>query len=124
MSAEGNTASVLDVIHSVVELLRPLDDRQRAYVLRGASGRLGELAGGADDWAGFDEALSRLSRREREVFRFLADAHSNAEIGAALCISAKTVESHRGRIFKKLDVHSLVDLVRLAARATAHTQHL
>ena len=48
---------------------------------------------------------------------FLADAHSNAEIAAALCISEKTVESHRGRIFKKLDVHSLVDLVRLAARA-------
>jgi DNA-binding NarL/FixJ family response regulator len=119
MAAEGNIGSVLDVIHSVVELLRPLDDRQRAYVLRGASGRLRELTAGADEWAGFDELLARLSKREREVFRFLADAHSNAEIGAALCISAKTVESHRCRIFKKLDVHSLVDLVRLAARTSA-----
>jgi DNA-binding CsgD family transcriptional regulator len=123
MSAEGHTGSVLDLIHSVVELLRPLDDRQRAYVLRGASGRLREVAVGGDELGGFDEALSRLSKREREVFRFLADAHSNVEIGAALCISAKTVESHRGRIFKKLDVHSLVELVRLAARATAPSPH-
>jgi len=120
MCTEGNAVSVLELIHSVVELLRPLDDRQRAYVLRGASGRLGQVAVVGDERTGFDEALARLSKREREVFGFLADAYSNAEIGAALCISEKTVESHRGRIFKKLDVHSLVELVRLAARATAH----
>ena len=123
MSAQRNTDLVLDVIRSVVELLRPLDIRQRAYVLRGASGRLGEVAGCADERVGFDVALSRLSKREREVFQFLADAHSNKEIGAALCISAKTVESHRGRIFKKLEVHSLVDLVRLAARAAPRSPH-
>ena len=124
MSSELCTGPVLELIHSVVELLRPLDVRQRAFVLRGASGRLGALAVVADDEpARFDEALARLSKREGEVFRFLAEGHSNAEIGAALCISAKTVESHRGRIFKKLDVHSLVELVRLAARGTIHASH-
>ena len=118
MHGEVQVDSVLELIRSVVELLRPLDRRQRAYVLRGAAGRLGsEHDGAADATSTWQEQLARLSKREREVFEFLADGHSNAEIGAALCISEKTVESHRGRIFKKLDLHSIVELVRLAARA-------
>jgi FixJ family two-component response regulator len=61
--------------------------------------------------------LQKLSRREREVFEFLVECHSNGEIAAALGISVKTVETHRERIMKKLEVHSLPKLIRLAAAA-------
>lgn len=60
--------------------------------------------------------LAALSTREREVFHLLVRGRRNAAIARELCISVKTVETHRCRIFDKLDVHCLADLVRLAAR--------
>ena len=59
-------------------------------------------------------ALEHLSPREIEVARLLADGKSNKEIASALNISVRTVETYRKRIMEKLDIHSLVDLVRLA----------
>ena len=60
--------------------------------------------------------LERLTNREREVFGFLVKGESNAEIGVRLGIAVRTVDTHRQRVLKKLDAHSIADLVRLAAR--------
>lgn len=57
-----------------------------------------------------------LSRRERDVFDLLVRGHNNAKISRLLGISTKTVETHRAHVLRKLDVHSLVDLIRFAAR--------
>jgi DNA-binding NarL/FixJ family response regulator len=61
-------------------------------------------------------AYDLLSPREREVFRMLVRGLSNVEVGRELCISVKTVESHREHILAKLGIHSIVELVRYAAR--------
>lgn len=60
--------------------------------------------------------LGMLSPREREIFRLLVRGLSNRQIADEFCLSTKTVETHRGHILKKLDMHSAVDLVRFAAR--------
>lgn len=60
-------------------------------------------------------ALDELSPREREVFDLVMRGLSNQSIGENLCISIKTVETHRSHINKKLDVHSTGQLIRLAA---------
>lgn len=65
------------------------------------------------------QPLQRLTRREREIFDLLLRGHSNEEIGARLFIARRTVETHRQRIMKKLASHSLVDLIRAAARQGA-----
>lgn len=57
-----------------------------------------------------------LTTREREVLRLIGLGHTNRAIAAALSISIKTVERHRTQIMAKLDVHNLVDLVRVAIR--------
>lgn len=57
-----------------------------------------------------------LSPREREIFDLLVRGHSNAMVAKELCISVKTVETHRAHILKKLHVHSMVELLRFAAR--------
>jgi two-component system response regulator NreC len=57
-----------------------------------------------------------LSQREKEVFDLLVRGFANDSIAQHLCISVKTVETHRAHILKKLGVHSMVDLVRFAAR--------
>ncbi len=59
---------------------------------------------------------SRLTAREREILQLLAEGKSNKEVAAALNISTKTVEAHRANIIRKLDLHSLSDLVRYAIR--------
>ena len=60
--------------------------------------------------------LRRLTSREREIFDLVIRGLSNQEIAAQLSISIRTIETHRGRIMRKLNVHSATDLVRLAAR--------
>jgi DNA-binding NarL/FixJ family response regulator len=59
--------------------------------------------------------LGRLSHREREVFCRIIQGHSSQAIAEALCISVKTVETHRTHINRKLGVRSPVELIRLAA---------
>ncbi len=58
----------------------------------------------------------RLTRREREVVQLLAEGCSNKEVAARLGISVKTAETHRANIMRKLDLHSLSELVRYAIR--------
>jgi DNA-binding NarL/FixJ family response regulator len=73
------------------------------------------LAPGLSTEGGNGHALAPLSPRERDVFRMLVRGLTTREIAAQLCISGKTVETHRERIFRKLNVHSAVRLVRFAA---------
>lgn len=59
--------------------------------------------------------METLSTREREVFSLIVAGHTNQRMAAELCISVKTIETHRSRINKKLCVHSTAELVRFAA---------
>jgi len=65
--------------------------------------------------AASSDPLEPLSRREREVCDLVLRGLSNQGIADALCISIKTVETHRARINQKLGVHSTGQLIRLAA---------
>ena len=60
--------------------------------------------------------LSVLSSREREVFQLLVRGYRNEQVSTHLDITRRTVETHRSRILKKLQVHSAAELIRLAAR--------
>lgn len=64
---------------------------------------------------GADEA-SRLSPREREIAQLLAEAKTNKEVAAMLGVSVKTVDAHRANIMRKLNLHSVAELVRYAIR--------
>jgi two-component system response regulator NreC len=55
-----------------------------------------------------------LSPREREVLHLLALGHTNQEIGRALEISVRTVETHRTRMMRKLGAENRADLVGYA----------
>jgi DNA-binding CsgD family transcriptional regulator len=73
--------------------------------LSGATAALkGEMPGG------------RLTPREREIVQLLAEGKINKEVATILKISPKTAETHRTNIMRKLDLHSVSDLVRYAVR--------
>lgn len=58
-----------------------------------------------------------LTRREREIFELVIRGYTNTEIGTRLFIARRTVETHRHRISKKLNAHSVLEMQRLAARS-------
>lgn len=60
--------------------------------------------------------LACLSAREREVLAWLAEGLSSREIGERLSVSPRTIDSHRVRLMKKLGIHKVQGLVRLAIR--------
>ncbi len=62
------------------------------------------------------ERRTQLTPRERDVLALLAAGKSNKEIGTALRISGRTVETHRANLMGKLNAHSLADLVRWAVQ--------
>jgi len=62
------------------------------------------------------DRYSLLSEREREVFQLIAEGHNNKKIAALLSLSAGTVETHRGHIMEKLNVHSASEIVLYAVR--------
>jgi DNA-binding NarL/FixJ family response regulator len=60
--------------------------------------------------------LDSLSLRERDVLQLVVDGYTNSAIAQKLSLSPKTVETHRARIMKKLNVKDTVDLVKFAMR--------
>ncbi len=59
---------------------------------------------------------SRLTPREREIVQLLAEGKSSKEVAVALGLSVKTAETHRSNIMRKLELHSVTDLVLYAVR--------
>lgn len=64
----------------------------------------------ADQWV--RERYTSLSEREREVLALIVEGLTNKEIGRALALSPRTVETHRANLFAKLQVDNLAHLIR------------
>ena len=62
------------------------------------------------------EFRNRLTPREREIVQLLAEGKSSKEVAVALGISVKTAETHRANIMRKLEIHSVSELVRYAVK--------
>jgi len=58
----------------------------------------------------------RLTVREREIIRLISEGQSSKEVATTLGISVKTADTHRANIMRKLQVHTVSELVRYALR--------
>ena len=63
-----------------------------------------------------EDTYELLTTREREVLQLLAEGRSNKEVAAILNLSPYTVETHRGNILQKLNLHSGAELILYAIR--------
>jgi len=136
------TQVIILTMHESEELLREvLDAGARGYVLKTDKGR--ELISAIDAVRnhntfftskvaemvlhGYLETRSisskpvasrtqSLTSREKEVLTLVADGKSNKEVAVELNISVKTAEAHHINIMRKLNAHSVVDLVKYAMR--------
>jgi len=64
-----------------------------------------------------NETFARLTPRQREVLKLIADGNSTKQIALVLNISVKTVETHRMLLTDRLDIHNTAGLVRYAIKA-------
>jgi len=100
-----------DLVRAIEELQRNhtfFTSRVGQLVLETYLGRRahGKMKGGS----------SPLTPREREVVQLLAEGKSSKEVAVALNLSVKTSETHRANIMRKLDVHSISELVLYAVK--------
>jgi DNA-binding NarL/FixJ family response regulator len=77
---------------------------------------LGRLSSAIEAALAVRRRLRKLTPRQLEVLRLVAAGHTTREIARRLKLSAKTVESHRGEVMKRLAMHDVVALVRYAVR--------
>ena len=62
------------------------------------------------------EPYDRLTQREREILKLIADGYSSREIADMLFISMKTTQGHRAKIMEKLNLHNRTELIKYAMR--------
>ena len=62
-------------------------------------------------------AYAGLTDRQREILQLVAEGRGNKEVAGILGVSVKTVEFHRGRVMRKLGVHTAAELGRFAVQS-------
>lgn len=62
------------------------------------------------------DPYNRLSTREREVLKLLAEGYKTQEIADMLVVTPKTVDGHKTSLMSKLGIHNKIDLVKYALR--------
>ena len=65
---------------------------------------------------GLEDSYDLLSDREREVLQMIAEGRANKDIANLLFISPTTVETHRAHILRKLNIHTVPELILYAVR--------
>lgn len=105
-----------DVAHHLIEAVNALR-QHRAFFTSGAAATVLESYLSSSGQAKIRQASKReLTAREREVLQLLAEGKSNKEIASLLRISIFTAETHRSKIMRKLNLHSMNEIVRYAIR--------
>lgn len=72
------------------------------------------VAEAARDRAGAPDGIARLTARQRDVLRYIAEGLGTKEIADRLKIGVRTVETHRANLRERLDLHDVAGLVRFA----------
>jgi DNA-binding NarL/FixJ family response regulator len=65
---------------------------------------------------GIEDPYDLLTAREREIVQLIAEGKSSKDIASLLGLSTYTVDTHRGNLMQKLNVHSLPELILYAVR--------
>jgi two-component system, NarL family, response regulator NreC len=135
-----DTAIVILSMHSDESyVLRALKAGARAYLLKDSAelDLIGAIKAVTDGKAFFSPAISKmlvedymrrmqqrgvedsyelLTTREREILQLLAEGKSNKDVANVLNLSLYTVETHRGNMMQKLNLHSVPELILYAVR--------
>jgi FixJ family two-component response regulator len=97
-------------------LTKPFSDDALLTAIKGAVQRSEAALGVRVEIEALQERYASLSRREREVMGLVVRGLLNKQVGFELGISEITVKAHRGQVMRKMNVRSLAELVKIAAK--------
>jgi FixJ family two-component response regulator len=97
-------------------LTKPFSDDALLSAIKGAVQRSEAALGVRIEIEALEERYASLSRREREVMGLVVRGLLNKQVGFELGISEITVKAHRGQVMRKMNVRSLAELVKIAAK--------
>ncbi|MFQ5479128.1 MAG: response regulator transcription factor [Candidatus Binatia bacterium] len=110
MAVESMKMGAVDVLR------KPFSDNQLLEAVKRALKRDRETRRTATERSNYQVRRFSLTPREREVMDMVAAGKPNKVMGMELGISERTVELHRAHMMEKMEVSSVADLIRLAAR--------
>jgi DNA-binding NarL/FixJ family response regulator len=110
----AGASGVIQFSDTVRDLINALDHASSGGIFLPDSAEAGELFQSSATRP--DDPLSRLSRREHQVYQMLVEGVRPKEIAARLDLSAKTVDSHRKNLMRKLEIFDVAGLVKFAMK--------
>jgi DNA-binding NarL/FixJ family response regulator len=105
-----------DAGRDLVTAIESLRRNKTFFTSRVSQAILGGFLKGDAHAAPADRGDTRLTPRQREIVQLLAEGKSSKEVAVVLDLSVKTAETHRANIMRKLDCHSVSEIVRYAIR--------
>jgi DNA-binding NarL/FixJ family response regulator len=105
-----------DSERDLISAVEALANHKPFFTSRASDVILGRVLGFGQGEEIKEFAGNRLTPREREIVQQLAEGKSSKEVAESLSISIKTADTHRANIMRKLDLHSVTELVRYAVR--------
>jgi DNA-binding NarL/FixJ family response regulator len=116
--AAGARAYIMksDTDRDLVSAVEALANRRTFFTARAAEMLLNGFSNPRASSEPQANPRDRLTPREREIVQLLAEGNSSKEVAVALGISVKTAETHRANIMRKLELHSVSELVRYAVK--------
>jgi DNA-binding NarL/FixJ family response regulator len=105
-----------DLTESLVKAVKGISDGKRFLTPKVSEIVLDGFLNTKNKHQQAERAGTRVTPRESEIIRLLAEGKSNKEVAALLGIAVRTVETHRSKIMLKLGCHSLADLIHYAIR--------
>ena len=105
-----------DSERDLIAAVEALSNHKSFFTSRASDVILGRVRGYSQGEDIKELGRNRLTPREHEIVQLLAEGKSSKEVGESLSISVKTADTHRANIMRKLDLHSITELVRYAVR--------
>jgi DNA-binding NarL/FixJ family response regulator len=105
-----------DIVDYLPKAVRAIAENKRFLTPKISEIVLEEFINAGDKPEEEKPAGPRITPRELEIIRLLAEGKSNKELSTQLGITVRTVETHRSKIMLKLGLHSLAELIHYAMR--------
>jgi FixJ family two-component response regulator len=104
-------------------LAKPVGEADLLRAVELALQRAGQALASRTELNAINARMARLTPREREVLALLVEGRINKQVACQLGIAEKTIKVHRARLMEKMEIRTLVELVRVTDKLGTRSSH-